>query len=157
MPAVWIAWSLLFFCASILDFVWEQPYLPDSSSPASSGTFIEVTQSQNTSALVSLSHTDRIVLAPRIIISFTFVLGLIYLLLVVRTFRRWGDPRIPEDVRESMETGRWTPRSRSPGRSVPGSPRQSRESRFEIADEKSGMKQIGHERTARSVDSESVV
>ena len=154
MPAVWIAWSMLFFCISILAFVWDQPFSPPSSSPAI--TTNDTVASQNALA-ISLSQTDQAALAPRILISFTFALGLIYFVLVVRTFRSWGDPIISQDVRESMETGRWTPRSPSPGHIMPASPRLSRESRFDIGDEKLGIKQISHDRRTRSVDSLSVV
>jgi hypothetical protein len=156
MPAVWISWSLLFFCVSILDFVWDQPFSSQSSPPVVSTAFTEASGSRNVLA-VSLSPSNHTALAPRIIISFVFLLGLIYLALVVRTFRSWGDPTISDDVRESMETGRWTPRSPSPGRGALASPRLSRESRFDTVDEKLGMKQSGHERRTYSVDSVSIV
>lgn len=151
---------MLFFCISILGFVWDQPFSPSSTSPAvttdGAVTAAEKSQTQNALA-ISLSETDYTALVPRILISSIFVLGLIYFVLVVRTFRSWGDPTISQDVRESMETGRWTPRSLSPGPTAPASPRLSRESRLDIVDEKLGINQIGHERRTRSVDSLSVV
>ena len=155
MPAVWIAWSLIFFCISMLDFVWDQPF-SSASTDHSAPTF------QSSSALaVSLSESDQIALAPRMIISFVFLLGLVYFVLVVRTFRRWGDKGVAKFVRESMETGRpWSP---NPGRCAPSSPRPSLESRFSRRkelemgdDEKMGTKQIRTERRAHSVDSAGV-
>lgn len=154
MPAVWISWSMVFFCVSILDFVWDQPFSsPTSSSATTTATTNTTAPLFKTDHAISVSHSDNTALVPRIIISCIFALGLIYLVLVVRTFRSWGDPSIPPDVRESMETGRWTPRSPSPGRS----PRLSRDSRLDIADEKLGMRSAGHERRTRSIDSASVV
>ncbi|KAF8581990.1 hypothetical protein K439DRAFT_1352353 [Ramaria rubella] len=135
MPAVWIAWSMLFFCISILDFVWDQPF----SSSSSVRDFV----------------ADHTALAPRIVISSVFLLGLVYFTLIVRTFRSWSDPRLSQVVRESMETGRWTPQSPSPGSVALYSPGLGREfgKGLGIEDEKLGMKQMKHERRTRSVDS----
>ncbi|KAF8509637.1 hypothetical protein JB92DRAFT_2729700 [Gautieria morchelliformis] len=149
MPAVWIAWSMLFFCICIIGLVWDQPFSPTSSSPA-----VPTVSTQTSRVLaVSSSGTDHGALAPRIVISFTFVLGLVYFILVVRTFRRWGDPRISQDVREVMETGKWTTQSPSLGNGAPASPQPIPESRFD-GDEK--KQTIGRERRTRSVDSVSI-
>jgi hypothetical protein len=146
MPAVWIAWSMLFFCICILGLVWDQPFSPTSSSPAVPAVPAQTSQSK-TALAISSSETDYRALAPRIIISFTFVLGLIYFMLVVHTFRRWGDPRISQDVREGMKTGRWTPQSPNLGHGALASPQPIRESRLD-GDEKLGIKQtVGPENT----------
>lgn len=85
---------MLFFCVSIFDFVWDQP------SPG-----LDIT-------------SYRAELTSRILISFVFCLGIVYFILVIRTFRSWRDPSISELERENMEVGRWTTRSPSPGRDV---------------------------------------
>ncbi|KAF8520030.1 hypothetical protein BU17DRAFT_21565, partial [Hysterangium stoloniferum] len=71
MPAVWISWSMVFFCIAILDFVWDQPFSP----PPPLDDLIP--------------RRDLPALTPRILISFVFLLGLFYFILVIRTFRRW--------------------------------------------------------------------
>ena len=150
MPAVWIAWSLIFFCICIIDFLWEQPFTsPDNSAPT--------VQSSNVLA-VSLSKSDRTALPPRIIVTFVFCLGLVYFALVLRTFRRWGGRRVAKFVKENMDTGRaWSP---DLAQGVPLPERRSLDSRFSGrngakmgGDEKMGMEQNRTEKRARSVDS----
>ena len=148
MPVVWLAWSLILFCICMIDFVWEQPFTSPSTDN-SAPTF----QSSNALA-VSLSRSDRIALAPRIIISLVFLLGLAYFVLVLRTFWRWSDKRVEKYV---TETGR--PLS-PPARGAPLPQRPSLESRLsrrkdlEIGDDdKMGTEENHTERRAHSVDS----
>ncbi|KIJ90622.1 hypothetical protein K443DRAFT_116351 [Laccaria amethystina LaAM-08-1] len=70
MPAVWMSWSMLFFLASILSFVWRTGSEDDPSSHA------------------PLSATA--VLGPRVTITGVLVLGLVYLAMIVKTLMRYG-------------------------------------------------------------------
>jgi len=119
LPAVWLSWSMLFFCFSILDFVWEQPAVTPDSLP--------------NGIIVSSKRSDRGKLVSRIIISFVFGIGVIYFILVVRTFRSWKDPTVPERTRESLDaTGRWSTRTPSPGREISNAAaKPSQEQRFD--------------------------
>ncbi|KAF8805054.1 hypothetical protein BYT27DRAFT_7193587 [Phlegmacium glaucopus] len=69
MPAIWLAWSMIFFVVAIMAFVWR------------TGTIDDVNQTPIT------SHDA---LAPRIILTIVLSLGLVYLILIAGTFRRYG-------------------------------------------------------------------
>ncbi|TEB27497.1 hypothetical protein FA13DRAFT_1736345 [Coprinellus micaceus] len=71
MPAVWLGWSMIFYIVCIMSFVWQtgtathpRDYLP----------------------------TDLEILIPRILISCILALGMVYLILIGATFRRYSDP-----------------------------------------------------------------
>ncbi|KZV87320.1 hypothetical protein EXIGLDRAFT_652286 [Exidia glandulosa HHB12029] len=66
-PAIWLAWSVIFFCVAMLAFLWT------------SGTDRPPTPLTGNEALV-----------PRIIVTAIFCLGAIYFVLVVHTFQSYG-------------------------------------------------------------------
>lgn len=70
MPATWLAWSMILYIFCIMSFVWR------------TGTSEDVN-------IHAISPRDA--LGPRIAITVVFSLGLIYFLLIVSTFRRYGD------------------------------------------------------------------
>ncbi|KAF7309426.1 hypothetical protein MIND_00313400 [Mycena indigotica] len=71
MPAIWLAWSIITFFASIMSFVW-------------------LTGSSHDPIDVVLSV--RAALGLRIALSVVFGLGLLYFALIVKEFHRYGDP-----------------------------------------------------------------
>ncbi|KAF7317680.1 hypothetical protein MKEN_00855700 [Mycena kentingensis (nom. inval.)] len=71
MPAIWLAWSIITFIASILSFIWL------------SGSVADVT---------GVMMSERAALGQRIALSGVFALGLLYFTLIVREFHRYGDP-----------------------------------------------------------------
>ncbi|KAK7031663.1 hypothetical protein R3P38DRAFT_2522605 [Favolaschia claudopus] len=84
MPAVWLAWSIITFLISIMSFVWL---------------------SGSTQDAVDFSVSFRAALGPRIALTVVFALGIIYFVLIVRTFHRYGDPLDREWMRTVNE---WT-------------------------------------------------
>jgi len=70
MPAVWLAWAMFFFITAILSFVWRSGSSSDSTNP------------------VPLSPTA--VLGPRIAVTFLFLLGLVYFMMIVKTLHNYG-------------------------------------------------------------------
>lgn len=71
MPAIWLAWSMVIFMVTILSFVWRtgsEVDPPDGRPPLST-----------TAAL-----------GPRIAVTFLVFIGLIYLILIVRTLKSYG-------------------------------------------------------------------
>ncbi|KAK7031649.1 hypothetical protein R3P38DRAFT_2522284 [Favolaschia claudopus] len=84
MPAVWLAWSIIMFLACIMSFIW-------------------LTGSSRDSVDVTLSA--RAALGSRIALTLVFALGVIYFVLIVRTFHRYGDPLDREWTRTLNE---WT-------------------------------------------------
>ncbi|KAJ6580888.1 hypothetical protein B0H19DRAFT_1251168 [Mycena capillaripes] len=84
MPAVWLAWSIITFLTCIMSFIWL---------------------SGSTQDPVDFAVSPRAALGPRIGLTVVFSLGLIYFVLIVRTFHRYGDPL----DREWMRTvNQWT-------------------------------------------------
>lgn len=84
MPAVWLAWSMFFFIAAILSFVWRSGSSSDSANPA------------------PLSPTA--ILGPRIAITSLFVVGLIDFMLIVKTLHNYGRTRDVEDEMRLLGT-----------------------------------------------------
>lgn len=76
MPGVFLAWSMLLFVASILSFVWRSGAAddPDPRPPLST----------------------KAALGPRIAITGVFGLGMLYLVLIIRTLRSYGGKRSPQ-------------------------------------------------------------
>ncbi|KAH0582307.1 hypothetical protein H2248_010250 [Termitomyces sp. 'cryptogamus'] len=68
LPGIWFSWSFILYLISVMTFVWR------------TGTTDVVPQIKPLTAL-----------GPRIAITCILVLGLIYLLLVIREFRQYGD------------------------------------------------------------------
>ena len=86
MPAIWLTWyaleqfnlhvltgirSIVLYIACILSFVWR-------------------TNAQDTQPLLVLSHLGLLLI--RILISSVLALGLLYMALVLKTFRHYGEP-----------------------------------------------------------------
>ncbi|KAI5120727.1 hypothetical protein M0805_006433 [Coniferiporia weirii] len=71
LPAIWLAWAMIAFFAAILAFVWTSGSSADNPQPPP-------------------RHVE---LAPRVVITAMFMLGLVYFVLVVRTFKSYGAPR----------------------------------------------------------------
>ncbi|KAJ7052024.1 hypothetical protein C8F01DRAFT_1172776 [Mycena amicta] len=113
MPAVFLAWSVIFFILSITAFVWRSA--PDSSS--------EFTRPSN--ANINLGNGNEEPLIQRILITFILFLGLLYFALIVVSLTRYtggasirartrNNPSDPEQARaeqEERERGRSARRS----------------------------------------------
>lgn len=76
MPAVWLAWSMFFFIAAILSFVWRSDSSTDNTSPAPLSPYA--------------------ILGPRIAITSLFIIGLIDFMLIVKTLHNYGRARNAE-------------------------------------------------------------
>lgn len=106
MPAVWLSWSMVYFVVSILSFVWR------------TGSALDPAEYQG------LSPTG--VLGPRIAITCVFLIGMIYLVLIVNTLRSYGthgvlrsgaQVEVPEEERRGRERERGASRRESRRRS----------------------------------------
>ncbi|KAJ7780161.1 hypothetical protein DFH07DRAFT_698018, partial [Mycena maculata] len=71
MPAIWLSWSIITFLICIMSFIWL------SGSSQDPADFV---------------LSPRAALGTRIALSVVFFLGLIYFVLIVRTFHRYGNP-----------------------------------------------------------------
>ncbi|KAF7289059.1 hypothetical protein HMN09_01354100 [Mycena chlorophos] len=71
MPAIWLSWSIITFLASIMSFIWL-------SGSSSDGTDFVL--------------SPPVALGTRIGLTLVFALGLVYFVLIVREFQRYGDP-----------------------------------------------------------------
>jgi len=69
LPGIWLAWSMLAFLVAIMSYVWRTGARGESQSPLSPGREY----------------------IPRIGITCQLLLGLVYMALVVRTFRSYGE------------------------------------------------------------------
>ncbi|KAJ7691262.1 hypothetical protein B0H17DRAFT_907305, partial [Mycena rosella] len=78
MPATWLAWSIVMFLTCIMSFIWL------------SGT------DQN---LDDFTVSPHVTLGLRIGLTTVFSFGLIYFVLIVKTFRRYGDALDKEFMR----------------------------------------------------------
>ncbi|KAI6038095.1 hypothetical protein EDC04DRAFT_3113890 [Pisolithus marmoratus] len=83
LPGVWLAWSMIFFIASILSFVWRSGSTTDPSTPS------------------PLDPTAAI--GPRVLVSAFFLLGLIYFAAIVKTLQGYG--RVSGATREAETAG----------------------------------------------------
>ncbi|KAH9928875.1 uncharacterized protein B0H18DRAFT_232692 [Fomitopsis serialis] len=72
-PAIWLAWSMIAFCVSILSFVWRTGAASDQTPPA------------------PLTRTQAI--GVRTAITAVFALGLLCFAMIIRTFRSYHDAR----------------------------------------------------------------
>lgn len=70
MPAVWLAWSMLFFVVAILSYVWRTGASSDPDERP--------------------QLAPREAFAARALVSALFVLGLVYLALIIHTFKSYG-------------------------------------------------------------------
>ncbi|KAF7984351.1 hypothetical protein HWV62_15371 [Athelia sp. TMB] len=73
MPAVWLAWSMILFVVAILSYVWRTGASndPDPRPPLS----------------------PHAAIGPRIAVTGVFAVGLVYLVLIVRTLKSYGGSR----------------------------------------------------------------
>ncbi|KAJ7605342.1 hypothetical protein FB45DRAFT_1144654 [Roridomyces roridus] len=85
MPTVWLAWAMILFFVCIMSFVW-------------------LTGSTNSPTDVVLS--PRAALGVRVALTAVFSLGLVYFVLIVETFHRYGDPLDREWMRRVNEWSR---------------------------------------------------
>jgi hypothetical protein len=81
LPAAWLAWSGLFFCATIVAFVWTSG---DRRTPFLDG------DSNGGAELDVLKLTSTTVLVPRIFVSVLFFMGFIYAIQAARFLTRWA-------------------------------------------------------------------
>ncbi|KAK0455722.1 uncharacterized protein EV420DRAFT_1552868 [Desarmillaria tabescens] len=70
MPAVWLSWSMVYFVISILSFVWR------------TGSYVDPDEREG------LSPTGA--LGPRIAITGVFLIGMVYLVLIIKTLKSYG-------------------------------------------------------------------
>ena len=102
MPAVWLSWSMLLFVATILSFVWRTGSVNDPNQ------------------WPGLSPTQ--ILGPRIAVSAVLMLGLGYLVLIVRTLQRYSGPRYRRTYwRPGGTDGLGTPSGNATGVATAGS------------------------------------
>src|ERR1700761_2541975 len=78
-PAVWLGWSMIFFCGTILAFVWT------------TGTTAEI-------KLVS----ERRAIAPRVFVTLVFALGVLVFFAVIHSFRSWSTTEKSRHRREVL-------------------------------------------------------
>ncbi|KAJ7290423.1 hypothetical protein C8J57DRAFT_1045492 [Mycena rebaudengoi] len=72
IPAVWLAWSIIFFVTCIMVFVWQTGEPTDTDSTAA-------------------GLSPRSALALRIAVTGLLTIAMVYLFLIIRTFRHYGD------------------------------------------------------------------
>jgi ABC-type dipeptide/oligopeptide/nickel transport system permease component len=70
-PAIWLAYSMITFCAAILAFVWTSGTNVNPNPPST-----------------------KMATAPRVVVTAVFVLGIIVYIAVIRTFRSWTDEKV---------------------------------------------------------------
>lgn len=92
LPGVWLAWSVLAFVIAIMSFVWRTGARGESQQ--------------------ALPRTQEY--GPRVWITCQFLLGLVYFVFVIRTFRSYGESgrkarvvRRFADVQIELETREW--------------------------------------------------
>jgi len=86
-PAIWLAWSMIAFCVSILSYVWRTGSVSDTNPPS------------------PLSKHQAI--GVRAAITAVFVLGLLNFAMIIRTFRSYhGARRRLQDDLNRLERGR---------------------------------------------------
>lgn len=73
MPAIWLAWAMTAFCVAIMSYVWRT----GSSADPPDGVRPPLSPGQ--------------ALAVRIVLSTIFVLGVVYFILILRTFSSYGE------------------------------------------------------------------
>jgi len=73
MPAVWLAWSMIFFITAILAFVWRSGSTLDPANPS--------------------PLPPKAALGPRIGVTALFAVGIVYFAMIVRTLSSYGRDR----------------------------------------------------------------
>ncbi|KXN83078.1 hypothetical protein AN958_01896 [Leucoagaricus sp. SymC.cos] len=90
MPTVWLAWALILFATAVLSFIW----------PAGPITSFSGNASMSFSQLTSRSATG-----VRVAMTIVFVLGMIYLILIISTLRHYGSEL---DHKWKVRVDKWT-------------------------------------------------
>ncbi|CCM04950.1 uncharacterized protein FIBRA_07147 [Fibroporia radiculosa] len=72
-PAIWLAWSMIAFCVSILSYVWRTGSVTDETAPS--------------------PLTERQAIAVRTAITAVFALGLLKFAMIIHSFRRYHGAR----------------------------------------------------------------
>ncbi len=110
LPAVWLTWSLVFFTASLLSFVWTSGdrRVPDLTP---------FTDEDRTMGFLPMSLRDFTPLWPRIILTVVLTFGLGVGLLVMKAFRdigasTWQRPKSKKS-KKSKKSNRYNPDSTS--------------------------------------------
>ncbi|KAJ7476957.1 hypothetical protein B0H11DRAFT_2194740 [Mycena galericulata] len=107
MPAVFLAWSVIFFIISITSFVWRTGSVLDPDERQSLGR--------------------HAVLGPRIAITVVLLLGLLYFALIIATLARYGRSPVPARMRRGDDAEAQTaPRGRPVERTPSGRRRPRR-------------------------------
>ncbi|KAI6103107.1 hypothetical protein EDD16DRAFT_1494349 [Pisolithus croceorrhizus] len=93
LPGVWLAWSMIFFIASILAFVWRSGSTADPSTPSSLGPDAAI--------------------GPRVLVSVFFILGTAYVGAIVKTLQECGrmndatgETEMARETRDDIGDGR---------------------------------------------------
>ena len=73
MPAVWLAWAMVAFCVAIMSYIWRT----GSSSDPPDGVRPPLEPGE--------------ALAVRVVLTAVFALGLVYFVMIVRTFASYGE------------------------------------------------------------------
>ena len=73
MPAIWLAWAMVSFCIAIMSYIWRT----GSSSDPPDGVRQPLSPGQ--------------ALAVRVVITAVFALGLVYFVMILRTFASYGE------------------------------------------------------------------
>ncbi len=76
MPAIWLAWAMAAFCVAILSYIWRTGSVDDPAG----GTYKPLSRGQ--------------ALAVRTALTVIFGLGLVYFILILRTFGTYGEREV---------------------------------------------------------------
>jgi hypothetical protein len=131
LPGVWLAWSVLAFIVAIMSFVWRTGASGETHAGLSA----------------------RAELGPRIGVTCQVVLGLVYFVLVIRTFRNYGEvgrkarvvQRLADVTIELESRGRDDARVRAPRAAERTSERERGRSRANDGVEEKARTQTGNE------------
>lgn len=103
MPAIWLAWAMVAFCVAIMSYIWRT----GSSADPSDGTRSPLSPSE--------------ALAVRIVLTTVFAVGLVFYVMILRTFASYGE-REAGWRRSWLATG-----NRGPGERARERPRREEE------------------------------
>lgn len=117
MPAIWLAWAMAAFCVAILSYIWRTGSVDDPAD----GTYPPLSRGQ--------------ALAVRTALTVIFGLGLVYFILILRTFGTYGE-------REVSWRRSWLATGHPAGRGM-----RARERREEAERGRGRMRQRGRDRS----------
>lgn len=116
MPAIWLAWAMMAFCVAILSYIWRT----GSADDPTDGTYAPLSSGQ--------------ALAVRTALTTIFGFGLVYFILILRTFATYGE-------REVSWRRSWLATGHPAGHGV-----YARERREEVERERGRRRQRGPDR-----------